>query len=121
MRERHKKRGWDPKTHRALEDLDSEKFYKEFAEKAIVNWKGLSGDLLRKWVDMEEYPEGEVPYDPEKAAALLLGFGRFDEFVTLICQDLEAYEAARKETERKNSLPSPADSSSRAGAGEAEN
>lgn len=116
MRERSKKRGWDPKTHRQIEDIDTEKFYGEFAEKAVINWSGLTGDLLRKWVDMDEYPEGEVSYTQEKAAALLLGFGRFDEFVTLLCQDLEAAEAGRKAAEAKNSPPSPADNSRSAAA-----
>lgn len=117
IREQSQVRQWDPKTHQRVEEADTQKFYELFGKRAIVTWKGLTGDLLRDWVDMDEYPEGEVPYAPETAVELLLGFGRFDTFVTMISQDLEAAEAVRKATITKNSQPTPgAPSNSVAGA-----
>jgi hypothetical protein len=107
IREQSQVRQWDPKTHQRVEEADTQKFYELFGKRAIVTWKGLTGDLLRAWVDMDEYPEGEVPYSSETAAELLLGFGRFDTFVTMVSQDLEAAEAVRKATVVKNSQPTP--------------
>jgi hypothetical protein len=105
LAESNSTRGWDPKSHKRQDGLDQEQFYAAFAARAVVGWRGLTGELLRKWVDMEEYPEGDVPYSPDAAAALMLGFGRFDEFVTLVSGDLEMAEAARKAALVKNSPP----------------
>lgn len=105
MHENARKRDWDKRTHKQVDEADNEKFYSAFAKRAIVNWKGLTGDLLRRWVEMDEYPEGEVPYSQEAAAELMIGFGKFDEFITLVSSDLEMAEAIRKADLVKNSLP----------------
>lgn len=107
MRDSSGKREWDPKTHKRTDEFDRDAFYRKFSDRAVVTWTGLTGNLLRKWVDMEEYPDGEVPHSQEVAAALMLGFGAFDEFVTMVSGDLEAAEAMRTATVVKNSLPTP--------------
>lgn len=110
MRQRCLSRSWDPKTHKMVEDLDNEKFYIEFAQAAVKNWRGLTGEMLRGMVPMEEYPSGPIPFEIEDAAAMMLHCQSFDNFVTLMAGELEAHESARKAAEVKNSQPSPAES-----------
>lgn len=106
LRAKAVKRSWDPKTHRQVEEVDNEKFYELYAEATIVNWEGLTGDKLRGMIPMAEYPEGNVPFTAEDAAALMLNCQSFDQFVTYMATELEAHEAARKAAEVKNSQPS---------------
>lgn len=98
-----KKTDWDPKTHQIKESLDSDKFYRQQAEHVVVDWRGLTPPVLKNIVDMEPYPETEVPYSVEDCAELLSKAYDFDLWVQQISSDLEYFEASRRASEVKNS------------------
>ena len=98
-------REWDQKTHQPIERADDDKFFKRIAEEIVVNWRGLSGEVLRGMIDLDQYPQDEIdePYSKESCFELLKGAYGFDRWVQHIATELEAFEAARRAAETKNS------------------
>lgn len=103
MLDRAARREWDSKNHRATETIDGEKFARLMAEEVVAGWRGLTPEVLKKMVDMQSYPDSDVPYSAEDCAELLQKAYGFDTWVQQICSDLEAFEAARRAAEEKNS------------------
>jgi hypothetical protein len=95
-------REWDPKTHQPIERADDEKFFKRVAEEIVVNWRGLTADVLRGMLDLENYPE-EEPYSKESCVELLKGAYDFDRWVQHIATEIELFEASRRAEVTKNS------------------
>lgn len=95
-------REWDPKGF-SKNSIDAKKLYELMAKEIVVNWRGLTPDILRKMVDMEKYPDGEIPYSPDDAVELLEKAYDFDTWVQKITTDLEIFEASRRAAETKNS------------------
>lgn len=93
---------WDPKGF-MKSTVDSKKLYELMAKDLMVGWRGLTPGILRTMVDMESYPDSEVPYSAEDAAELLEKAYDFDGWVQKITTDLEIFEAARRAAETKNS------------------
>jgi len=98
-----KKKTWDPAAAIFLEKRDDGRFYQLVAERILVNWRGLKPEVLKKLVDMESYPETEVPFSVEDAAELLEKAYELDLWVQRIATNLEYYEATRRAAEEKNS------------------
>lgn len=107
MLDRCKIREWDKTTHQPVERHDDKRFAKELS-KAIRGWKGLTGSLLRRLVELEEYPgdDEDVPYDPETAEGLLFHCYDLDKWLQNVMTDLDAFEAVRRADETKNSSAS---------------
>jgi len=108
--EQAKKTTWSNKTHLRVETVDNQAFYRLMAEEVLVDWRGLTPEILKQMIDMEEYPKGDVPFDTKDAAELMEKAYDFDMWVQDVCTSLEMIEAARKAAEQKNSLPLPAES-----------
>lgn len=106
--ERCKVREWDKATHQPIEKTDDARFAKELA-KSIVSWTGLTGALLRRLVELEEYPadDEQVPYSAAVAEGLLFHCYDLDKWLQTMMTDLEAFETVRRATETKNSWALP--------------
>jgi len=101
--ERCQKREWDNGVGGYTQVLDTDKYYDALAREVITDWRGLKPELLRTMVDMESYPESDVPYSPEDAVELLKNVHGFDVWVQTIARNLDYHEAARRAAELKNS------------------
>jgi hypothetical protein len=71
IQDKSKVHGFNRITHLPEVKTDREKLYRLFADATIVNWRGLTADVLRTMVDMGSYPEEEVSYTPEDAFELV--------------------------------------------------
>ncbi len=107
VEEAHRQK-WDPVTHQRTSELDREKFYNLIAQEIVVNWRGLTPEVLKKLVEMDCYPAEEVPYTKEDCAEILAHAYDFDLWVQDLSASLDHFEAARRAAEEKNSSPSPA-------------
>lgn len=113
LEDQARKQEWDRRTRQKSEELDREKMARLMAERVIADWR-LDGDTLRSLLDLDEYPEGSVPYSAEDCAALLTHNLDVYVYVRGVCQDLALFEEARKAEAAKNSMPSPGADSARA-------
>jgi predicted RND superfamily exporter protein len=95
----------DTKTMVETTERDNEKFYLALATEALVGWRGLTPEVLRKMVEMEEddYPAEEVPYSIEDAVELLAKAYDFNKWVQRIAATLECFQIERRAAETKNS------------------
>lgn len=87
---------WNPGAAAFLEMADDAKYCEIAGREMIVGWRGLTPDVLRTMVDMESYPNAEVPYSPEDAAELLDKADIFEGWVKGIARNLEYFQAARR-------------------------
>lgn len=94
------------KASRAREEVvDSDKFLKEYATKAVLGWSGLKvKDLPSLYPANIEgmNPEDDVPYDSEDALVLLQTSVDFDQFVTDAMSDLDNFNKEEEKKEIKN-------------------
>jgi hypothetical protein len=100
----------DPRNPRQIiESLDTEAFRIAYAEKIIKDWRGLTLDVLKRFIvlkqDAENSADEELPFSPDNRLALLSASAEFDNWVTNVCQDVEAFNRVKKEEQLKNSLP----------------
>lgn len=95
-------RRWDAKANAIVEGLDEVKYRKAMASEIVINWRGLSAQVLKKLVILDDYPESEVPYSPEDCVWLLKE-SKFDVWVQNICSEVEAFQAVQRAEATKNS------------------
>ena len=94
LRKRCTSQKFDRKTRQLVEDLDEDKFVKEFSMVSIKNWKGLTLEHLETLllVDIgEEDPEKEVEYSAENAEVLVSNSTEFDTWLNEVVFDLENF------------------------------
>src|SRR5262245_10934137 len=103
--ERAQSREWVD--HQMKESTDRKKYSELVAKEVIANWRGLTADVLRKMVVLDQYPE-EVPFTIEDCAWLLHEAYDFDVWIAHISSQIQYFDAARRAEEAKNSSPSPA-------------
>ena len=96
-------RQWDSMTGQFSDVLDRPKFYRRFAEDAIVGWRGLSESILRALIDLEQYPAEELLFSIDDAVVLMQHAYGFDLWVERVCQNLQAFESARLAQQKKDS------------------
>ena len=102
--ENAKYRIWERGTHTQIEKMDSEKFYKDFILKVIVNWKGLTAGILAKMLPVKiDDPDIEIAFSPENALEIMKEAYDFDAFIQGIVMDIESFRTEKKEGELKNS------------------
>lgn len=94
---------WDVVRGVEKSKFDERKYAELLAERVIKDWRGLSPDVLRRVVDMDDYPAEDLPYSTDDAAELLLSAHELASWVTKIIHDLEVFDAARRAEETKNS------------------
>lgn len=96
---------FNKRTRQREEEVDNDKFIEAYCERVIKGWRGLKIKHLPKLLPVDiasTNAEDEVPYSQEEALDLLKNSSIFDQFITDIVNDLEAFSVSKKETERKN-------------------
>ncbi len=100
LRKRCTEQKFDRKTRQLVEDLNEDKFVKEFTQAVIKNWKGLKLSHLETLllIDMgSEDPEKELEYTSENAETLVSSSTEFDTWLNEVVFDLENFRTGRKE------------------------
>lgn len=85
---------FDRKTRQPVEDLDEDKFVKEFTESVIKNWKGFKLKYLEELilVDLSKHdPDDELPYDQDQAQVLIQNSTEFDTWINEVVFDLDNF------------------------------
>jgi hypothetical protein len=81
--------------HQMRQAPDQKKYAEIVAKEVIVNWRGLTGDVLRQMVLLDDYP-ADVPFSVEDCAWLLTTAYNFDIWVQQVSTEIEYFAAARK-------------------------
>lgn len=85
---------FDRKTRTPIEELDDNKFVKEFTQAVIKNWKGFKLKYLEEMllVDLNNTnPEDELEYSQEQAELLIQNSSEFDSWINEIIFDLDNF------------------------------
>ena len=106
LRKRCTSQKFDRKSRQLIEDIDEDKFVKEFTKASVKNWKGLTLEHLTTLMlvdTSDEDPEKEVPYSEENAEVLVANSAEFDTWLNEVVFDLENF---RQSGEGRVSKPS---------------
>lgn len=90
---------FDRKTRQMTEELDEEKFVKEFSNATIKNWSGLKLKFLEDLilVDLKNQDEEEeLEYDQDQAEVLVQNSTEFDNWINEVVFDLANFRGDRK-------------------------
>jgi len=85
---------FDRKSRQLLEELDEEKFVKEFTKGTVKNWKGLTLEHLETLILIDaggEDPSKEVEFSQENAEVLVSNSAEFDTWLNEIVFDLDNF------------------------------
>ena len=94
------------KTRAFEEQLDDEKFVKEFTEATVKGWKGLKLGYLEDLilVDLKgQDPEMEMDYSSENAQILVENSSEFDNWLNEVVFDLENFRTKQSAKTTKKS------------------
>ena len=90
---------FDRKTRQMVEDLDEDKFVKEFSAATIKGWKGLKlkylEDLLLVDLNNQD-PDTELEYDQEQAEVMVQNSTEFDNWINEVVFDLANFRGGPK-------------------------
>jgi len=90
---------WDKKDHMKIEKMNSDVFYNKFVDTVIVDWKGLTGETLKKMISVKvDDPNIEIPFSKENAIELLKNAYDFDVFIQNQALDIEKFEEEVKKS-----------------------
>jgi len=87
------------KTRQFEENLDDEKFVKEFAEKTVKNWKGLKLKYLEDLilVDLQgQDVETELDFTQDNSILLVENSSEFDNWLNEVVFDLENFRGTKQ-------------------------
>lgn len=87
---------FDRKSRQLMENLDDDKFVKEFTKSTVKNWKGLTVQNLETLllIDSENQdPTAEVDYSEENAEVLVQNSTEFDTWLNEVVFDLDNFRA----------------------------
>ena len=100
LRKRCTSQKFDRKTRQLMEDVDEDKFIKEFTKSSVKNWKGLTVEHLSTLmlIDTNKASAEEVPYSVDNAEILVANSAEFDTWLNEVVFDLENF---RDSGERK--------------------
>lgn len=85
---------FDRKSRQLLEELDEEKFVKEFTKGTVKSWKGLTLEHLETLILIDaggEDPSKEVEFSQENAEVLVSNSAEFDTWLNEIVFDLDNF------------------------------
>ena len=93
LRKRCTSQKFDRKTRQLMEDVDEDKFIKEFTKSSVKNWKGLTVEHLSTLmlIDTNKASAEEVPYSIENAEVLVSNSAEFDTWLNEVVFDLENF------------------------------
>jgi hypothetical protein len=89
---------FDRKTKQLTEQLNEDKFIKEFSAATIKNWKGLTLRNLENLIliDTEGRDlDDELEYSPSNAELLIANSTEFDQFINEVVFDLEYFRTSK--------------------------
>jgi len=90
---------FDRKTRQMVEELDEDKFVKEFSAATIKGWKGLKlkylEDLLLVDLNNQD-PDTELEYDQEQAEVMVQNSTEFDNWINEVVFDLANFRGGSK-------------------------
>lgn len=87
---------FDRKTREPKEELDEDKFIREFTKLTIKNWKGLKIKDLETLIPVDlsgQDPEADVPFNLEDAEMLIVNSTDFDKWINEQVYDLENFRS----------------------------
>ena len=96
---------FNKRTRQREEEIDNDRFLENYAEKAIMGWKGLKVKHMPALMPVDiSGIDGEdvIEYSNEDAIELLKNSTVFDQFVTDIMNDFEQFSKKKAETYAKN-------------------
>ena len=96
---------FNKRTRQREEEIDNDRFLENYAEKAIVGWKGLKVKHLPLLlpVDISSMDANEnIDYSEEEAVELLKSSTVFDQFITDAMNDFEQFSKKKAEDNVKN-------------------
>ena len=96
---------FNKRTRQKEEEVDSDKFITNYAEKAIAGWRGLKIKHLPQLLpaDVSGLNGNEViEYSEEEAVELLKNSTIFDQFVSDTLNDFEQFSRTKAEEDSKN-------------------
>lgn len=99
LRKRCTSQKFDRKTRQLVEDLDEDKFVKEFAESSVKNWKGLTIEHLETLLLIDtdnQDPSAEVEYSKDNAEVLVTNSSEFDTWLNEVVFDLDNFRTGAK-------------------------
>ena len=98
LRKRCTTNKFDRKTRMFNEELDEQKFVKEFTEATVKGWKGLKLSYLEDLilVDLQgQDPEAEMDYSDDNAKVLVENSAEFDNWLNEVVFDLENFRSEK--------------------------
>ena len=96
---------FNKRTRQREEEIDHDRFLENYAEKAIMGWKGLKVKHMPALMPVDiSGIDGEdvIEYSNEDAIELLKNSTVFDQFVTDTMNDFEQFSKKKAETDAKN-------------------
>ena len=99
LRKRCTSNKFDRKSRQIVENLDEDKFVKEFAKATIQNWKGLTIAHLETLILIDtdnQDPAAEVEYSEENAEILVTNSTEFDTWLNEVVFDLDNFRTGTK-------------------------
>jgi len=96
---------FNKRTRQREEEIDNDRFLENYAEKAIVGWKGLKVKHLPVLlpVDISAMDANDIiEYSEEEAVELLKSSSIFDQFVTDAMNDFEQFSKKKAAENAKN-------------------
>ena len=96
---------FNKRTRQREEEIDNDRFLENYAEKAIIGWKGLKIKHMPALmpVDISGMDGDEnIDYSNEDAIELLKNSTVFDQFITDTMNDFEQFSKKKVDTDVKN-------------------
>lgn len=96
---------FNKRTRQREEEVDNDRFLENYAERAILGWKGLKIKHMPALMPVDiSGMDGEenIEYSSDDAIELLKNSTIFDQFVTDTMNDFEQFSKKKKETDEKN-------------------
>lgn len=96
---------FNKRTRQREEEIDNDRFLENYAERAIINWKGLKVKHMPALMPVDiSGIDGEdvIEYSNEDAIELLKNSTVFDQFITDTMNDFEQFSKKKAETNAKN-------------------
>ena len=96
---------FNKRTRQREEEVDNDRFLENYAEKAILGWKGLKVKHMPALmpVDISGMDvDDDIEYSNEDAIELLKNSTVFDQFITDAMNDFEQFSKKKTEADSKN-------------------
>ena len=96
---------FNKRTRQREEEVDNDRFLENYAEKAIISWRGLKVKHMPALMPVDISgmdANDDIEYSNEDAIELLKNSTVFDQFITDTMNDFEQFSKKKAETDAKN-------------------